>query len=142
MADAIAFQIAEAVLQRLSPLAVEVELSPSGEAQSFPALLIDDEGEQILQQDWQTVRARLLLSVEGSVLGGGADGQRTARNLDAAMVAALMADQSLGGLATLINLGAATFQRVKLASKPGVQFQRQLDIEFSYLTTDPTAIGG
>lgn len=142
MADAIAFQIADAVLQLMLPLAAEVELSPTGEAQTFPAIMIDDDGETITSQDWLTTRARLLITLTGAVQGASREGHRLARNLDAAAVAALMADQQLGGLATKLDLGPATFERVKLASKPGVLFRRQLDVDFSYQTTDPTVVGG
>lgn len=142
MADAIAFQIADAVLTLLTPLATEVELSATAEPESFPALQIDDDGETIADQDWSVARCKLLLSVVGYTLGAGREGHRLARNLDAAVVAALMADQTLGGLATQIDLGGAAFERVKLASKPGVTFRRQLDIDFSFRTTDPTAVGG
>lgn len=142
MADAVAFRIADAVLLLMQPLAVEVELSPSGEAQSFPAIQIDDDGETITSQDWMTTRARLLLTLTGAVQGTGREGHRLARNLDSAAVAALMADQQLGGLCTKIDMGPANFERVKLASRPGVLFRRQLDVDFSYLTTDPTKPGG
>jgi hypothetical protein len=142
VADAVAFQIANAVLALLTPLATEVELSATAEPDAFPALQIDDDGETITDQEWQVTRCRLLLSVVGYVLGAGAEGHRLARNLDAEVLAALMADQTLGGLATKIELGGAAFERVKLASKPGVTFRRQLDIDFSFKTTDPTAVGG
>jgi hypothetical protein len=142
VADAVAFQIANAVLALLTPLATEVELSATAEPDAFPALQIDDDGETITDQEWQVTRCRLLLSVVGYVLGAGAEGHRLARNLDAEVLAALMADQTLGGLATKIELGGAAFERVKLASKPGVTFRRQLDIDFSFRTTDPTAVGG
>jgi hypothetical protein len=142
VADAVAFQIANTVLALLTPLATEVELSATAEPDAFPALQIDDDGETITDQEWQVTRCRLLLSVVGYVLGAGAEGHRLARNLDAEVIAALMADQTLGGLATKIELGGAAFERVKLASKPGVTFRRQLDIDFSFKTTDPTVVGG
>lgn len=142
MPDAVAFRIADALLTRLAPLALEVELSASSEPQRFPALHLDDDGETVTSQDWQATRCQLQFTIVGYALGAGREGARVARNLDAAVVGAVMADQTLGGLATQINLGPLSIERVKLAAKPGVTFSRQMDVDFSFQSINPTAVGG
>jgi hypothetical protein len=142
MPDTIAFQIAEKALQRLTPLAAEVILSPTAEPQAFPAIHLDDDGEEIIEQQFNSVRARLLLTVVGYVQGGETEGLRAARNLDALILKVLMEDQQFDGLTTLIDVGALANERLKLASKPGVTFRRQYDVQFSYRTIDPSLVGG
>ena len=144
MPDPVAVQIADAMMTTLGAVSGVIELSfaPPGDPNKFPALHVDDEGEDILAQDWFSTRANLTLSVTGYVKGSGSDTHKEARKLDAAVVTALMANPTVGGLATMIDLGSLLIEPVQLASDRTVSFRRTFSVNFSFKTTDPTAVGG
>lgn len=144
MSDPVAIQITDALFAILGGIGGigELEFAPAGDPNAFPALHVDDEGEDIQSQDWLTTRATLTLSVTGYVQGNGAATHRAARILDATIVAALMADQSLGGKATLIDLGSLLIEPVQLSKVRTVSFRRVFSVSFSFKTTDPTTVGG
>lgn len=143
MADVVAHQIARAVLSVLEsiPAVNEVLLAPPGEPADFPALHLDDEGETVTGQDWNRVRAQLRLAVTGFVQGDGAEALRAARNLDGAVLAALMADEQLGGLATKIDVSDLAVEAAELADTRTVVFRRILSVDFGFLATQPDQVG-
>lgn len=144
MPDAVAYQLAVAVQARLALVSgiAELELAPPGDPAAFPALHLEDSGDAVVSQDYFTTRSRLQMAVIGYVKGAGQATLQAARNLDAAVVAQLMADQQLGGLATEILLGGLLVEPVELAETRTVAFRRSFEVDFSFRTTDPTAVGG
>jgi hypothetical protein len=144
VSDPVAVQITDALLAILAGVAgvQELAFAPPGDPNLFPALHADDEGEDILSQDWLNTRANLAFSVTGYVKGGGAETHKAARMLDAEVVTAIMASPSLGGLATFIDLGGLLIEPVQLASIRTVSFRRTFSVNFSFKTTDPTVVGG
>lgn len=144
MADPIALQIVDTIATLLAgiPGIAEIRTMSESEPASFPALHIDDEGEDPTAQDHWRTRASLSVAVLGYCKGGGDATWREARMLDSQVIAALMANQQLGGLATKIDLGGLLIETVKVASTRSVSFRRMFAVDFSFETTDPAAIGG
>jgi len=144
MSDTIAIRIVEAVFDLLAavPGVAEIAIAPPGEPAKFPALHLFDRGEEVASQDWLSTRARIDLSILGYAAGTGEETWKAARTLDGAVIAALMADQTLGGLATQIEISGLQIEEAPGAKVRTVAFQRSFRIDFSFQTTNPAALGG
>lgn len=133
---AIREQILGLVDQRLAPLAEEYERNPSDDPTRFPALAANDGGHRIVETEAGATRYALDLTVEGYVEGGtGAQASAALNELYAAVVATMMTEPPLGGLAETIEEGDLRVATATLAS------DRRLGFTLEFTITFPTRRG-
>jgi hypothetical protein len=116
------------------------EAEPSGDPAEFPALASFDGGQQPTDDtEAGATRYVMGLTVEGYVEGGGGAPARAARSLlHARVVAALMTEPPLGGLAESIEeAGELRLDTAELASKRRLAFAQDFAIQFSTVRGDP-----
>lgn len=118
---------------RLAAIAgvASVERMPSGDPDAFPALVIDDGGQSIEDAEAATTRYRLRLTIEGYVVGGeGAAAHDALSDLYADVIAVLMTEPPLGGLAETISEGDMRPAVTELADRRRLAFALDIDITF------------
>lgn len=116
----------------------EIEVEPAGDPSRFPALGVYNGGWRPLEREAGLIRWEMTLFVEGFVQGGGGAAPTAARNaLHAAAVAAIMADETLGGLVELIDLGDLNKSSAVMASQRRLSFGQDFLIQFTTSRTNP-----
>ena len=111
---------------------------PNAEPSEFPALDLDDRGQQVLDRDAQQTRYAMTLVVEGRVQGtGGTAAHQALNTLYAATVRALLADIQLGGLCDDIREEDTSIDVSALAQSATLAFATAFTIEFTARTYDP-----
>lgn len=127
-----------AIVAALAPLAPEVELEPAGDPIDFPALGITDSGHRVLEREVDITRRVMTVTIDGFVEGEGGAAPTAARNrLHAAVVAALLADETLGGTVELIEDADARLFAAQLSSKRRLGFAQDFDVQFITARADP-----
>lgn len=111
---------------------------PSSEPSEFPALDLDDRGQQKLEQDAQQSRFALTLAVEGRVQGAGGEAtHQSLITLYADTVRAILADNQLGGLVETIEEQDTSIEISALSNKATLAFTLVFEITFSNRSHDP-----
>jgi len=130
--------ILAAIEAAIADLAVEVEVEPAGDPSEFPALGITDAGHSVLEHEVSLTRRAMTVTIDGFVDGAGGKAPTAARNaLLATVVAALMADETLGGTVELIEDGDLRLFTATLASVRRLGFAQDFEIQFSTSRADP-----
>lgn len=117
----------------------ELETMPAGDPVKFPALHIFDAGQNPLNDTEAGVtRYDLALTLEGYMeQAGGAAAYARLNALYRDVVAALMVEPLLGGLAETIDEGALRLSVAPLAAKPRLGFALDMIITFPARRDDP-----
>ncbi len=130
--------ILAAIVEALEQLAPEVELEPAGDPIDFPALGITDSGHRVLEREVDITRRMMMITVDGFVEGGDGAAPTAARNkLLAEVVAALMADETLGGTVELIEDDDLRMFTAELSSKRRLGFAQDFAVQFTTSRADP-----
>jgi hypothetical protein len=140
--SAVREQIFAAIEDRLrgiaSPVVAEVERLPSADPVSFPALHIFDGGHRIVDMEAGTTRYTLTVPIEGYVEQSSGVAAHAALNaLYAAVVAAVMPDPPLDGLAETIDEQDFRTAIAPLASIDRLGFAVDFEITFATRRGDP-----
>ncbi len=131
-------QILDAIEAAIADLATEVEVEPAGDPSAFPALGITDGGHTVLEHEASLTRRSMTVTVDGFVDGAGGKAPTAARNtLAAAVVAALLGDETLGGLVEIIDDGDYRPVTATLSSVRRLGFTQDFEIQFSTSRADP-----
>ncbi len=131
-------QIIGAIEMAIADLAVEVEVEPAGDPSEFPALGITDAGHSVLEHEATLTRRSMTVTIDGFVDGAGGKAPTAERNaLLGAVVAALMADETLGGIVELIEDRDLRLFTATLASVRRLGFAQDFEIQFSTSRADP-----
>jgi hypothetical protein len=131
-------QILGAIEAAIADLAVEVEVEPAGDPSEFPALGITDGGHTVLEHEASLTRRSMTVTVDGFVDGAGGKAPTAERNtLAAAVVAALLGDQTLGSLVEIIDDGDYRPVTATLSSVRRLGFTQDFEIQFSTSRADP-----
>lgn len=122
----------------IADLAAEVEVEPAGDPSEFPALGITDAGHAVLEREVSLTRRAMTVTIDGFIDGAGGKAPTLARNaLLASVVAALMADETLGGTVELIEDGDLRLFTATLSSVRRLGFAQDFEIQFSTSRADP-----
>lgn len=115
-----------------------VEVEPDGDPDRFPSFAIFDNGHAVVEREASITRHRMRLTVEGYVSGGGGIDARTKRNeLQALAVAALMANDTFGGIIEEIEPTDLRMATADLASQRRLMFAQDFEIDFTTKRTNP-----
>jgi hypothetical protein len=130
--------ILAAFLAALEPLAEEVELEPASDPIDFPALGITDGGWRVLEHEADITRRVMIVTVDGFVEGEGGAAPTAARNtLQAAVVAAVMADETLGGTVELIEDADLRKFTAEMSTQRRLGFAQDFAVQFTTSRADP-----
>jgi len=131
-------QILAAIEAAIADLATEVEVEPAGDPSEFPALGITDGGHTVLEHEASLTRRSMTVTIDGFVDGAGGKVPTAERNtLAAAVVAALLADETLGSLVEIIDDGDYRPVTATLSSVRRLGFTQDFEIQFSTSRADP-----
>ncbi len=131
-------RILAAIEAAIADLATEVEVEPAGDPSAFPALGITDGGHTVLEHEASLTRRSMTVTVDGFVDGAGGKAPTTERNtLAAAVVAALLGDETLGSLVEIIDDGDYRPVTATLSSVRRLGFTQDFEIHFSTSRADP-----
>jgi hypothetical protein len=127
------------VEDRLNSLGVgEVERMPSGDPMVFPALHIFDGGQQTSTAETDVSRYDMSVLIEGYLeASGGSAGHTQLNDLYAAVVAVLIPEPPLGGLAETIDEGSLQITVAPLASARRLAFSLDFSVTFPTRRDDP-----
>ena len=130
--------IIAAIEAALLPHAVEVEVEPTGDPISFPALGITDGGHTVIEREAGLTRRTMTVQIDGFVDGAGGKAPTRERNaLVAAAVAALLTDPVIADLVELIDDGDLRLFTATLASTRRLGFAQDFEIQFCTSRADP-----
>lgn len=116
----------------------EIEIEPAGDPSRFPALGVLGGDWQPLEREANLVRWQAITTVEGFVQGGGGEAPTAERNaLHANVVASIMADETLGGVVELIELGDLRRSTAVLAADRRLSFAQDFIVQFTTSRTNP-----
>ena len=126
------------VSEALNWLENEVEVEPIGDPSTFPALAIFTGGSVVLEREATLTRYQGEFTIEGYVEGCDGDAPTAERNaLHARVVAAIMADETLGGTVELVEDADCRFATATLASARRLMFAQDFSIQFTTARGDP-----
>lgn len=136
---AVRYQIALEAKARMETLgAAEVELMPSADPVEFDAIHLFDDGQGIGDAQAMTTQYDMRLRIECYFEQAGQGAAYLALNdRYAQVVAAMMAEPPMGGLAETIEEGSLRIGVASLASKPRLYFAVDFDISFATRRMDP-----
>jgi hypothetical protein len=132
-------QILDATVSLCRTIDPFVELNASGDPDSFPSLNVQDGGNRVIEGEVGSIRRELSITIEGVVEGG--DGDEASADLDALyaqVFGLMMADETFGGLAELIDEGDLRTDVVMLAAERRLGFAQDFTIQFATLRSDPS----
>lgn len=130
--------ILAAIEAALLDLATEVEVEPAGDPMDFPALGITDGGHRVIEHEADITRYMMTVTIDGFVEGGGGKAPTAARNtLAANVVAAVMADETLGGTVELIEDADFRPFTATLSTQRRLGFAQDFDIQFTTARGNP-----
>jgi len=131
----------DALLQALANAASgEYERDPSGDPTTFPAFSFTDDGHQVIEAEAGVTRYALDASIE--VYAEGSTGAAVSAALNehhASVVAAIMADPPLDGLAEQITEGDLARFTAMLAGAPRKGFRQKFTIIFPTRRGNPAS---
>jgi hypothetical protein len=131
-------RILTAIVAALEGLAPEIEIEPSGDPSEFPSIALIDSGHTVLEREATLTRREMALTVSGFVEGEGGDAPSAERSaLHAAIVAAIMADETLGGVVELVDDGDLRMSTAVLASQRRLGFDQDFAIQFTTSRINP-----
>ena len=123
---------------RAIPGVAEVERMPSGDPAAFPALHIYDDGQKPGEGEAGVTQYAMPIVIDAFVeQAGGAAAHAAMNELHAAVVAALITDPPLGGLAETIDDGEMIVRVANLASSRRMGFALDIVIGFPTRRGDP-----
>lgn len=130
--------ILAAIAAALAPLAAEVEIEPVGDPTEFEALGITDGGHTVLEREATLTRRQMTVTIDGFVDGDGGQAPTAARNaLSAAVVAAILADETLAALVELIEDDDLRMFTATLASVRRLGFAQDFLVQFTTSRANP-----
>ena len=130
--------ILAAVVAAIEGLAPEIEIEPAGDPSVFPSIGIFDNGHIVIEREAFATRREMALLIEGYVDGGDGAAPTAERNaLAAAIVTALLADETLGGVAELVDDGDLRNSTAVLASQRRLGFAQDFAIQFTTSRANP-----
>lgn len=119
----------------------EIEVEPLGDPSGDKALHIFDHGHSIIDRQFDSTRYELRFEVAGYVIAASGPAARTARTaLHTEVVRRLMADETLGGLAELLEDEDLDMFTAVLAEKRRLAFGQRFVIQFATPRGDPSRI--
>ena len=107
-----------------------VEIDPAGEPDTFPDLAVFKGPDREIEREADLTRREGLFTVEGSIENVSPTARAELTALHAAAVAALMADQTLGGVVELIDPGDCRWAPRRLVDLPILTFAQDFSIQF------------
>lgn len=119
-----------------------VELEPVGDPDVFPALAVLVGNGEPLEREQALIRWEMVVTIEGYAERGDgkvASAERAA--LHAASIAALMADDQLGGRVENIDPAGWRYFTADLASKRRLGFSQDFAVQFTTSRTNPALPG-
>lgn len=125
---------------RLSQIAgvAEYERNPSGDPTAFPALSMTDNGQTVVDGEGSITRYALDLAFEGYVEGNdGATVSAELNELYASLLAAVMQEPPIAGLAESFEEGALTISTAFLCEAPRKGFRQDFKITFTTRRGNP-----
>lgn len=130
------FALLQGVPQIEVPEAVELE--PEGEPTIFPGLGLIIHGAAAFERECGLIRWRMGVTVDGYVeFDDGTEGSAARAEFHAAAVAAIMADEQLGGLVERVDPEDFRFDNAVQASVRRLSFTQDFTIEFVTLRSNP-----
>lgn len=130
--------ILAAIAGVLEPFAREVEIEPVGDPIQLPALGITDAGHVVVERETDITRRIMTITIDGFVDGSGGRAPNAQRSaLQAAVVSALMEDETLGGLVELIEDGALRMFTAMLSEQRRLGFAQDFEIQFTTSRVNP-----
>ncbi|MEE2915929.1 MAG: hypothetical protein VYB32_02540 [Pseudomonadota bacterium] len=130
--------ILAAIAAPLTDLADEVEIEPAGDPIADIALGITMSGDHVIEREADLTRRVMTVTVDGFVVGdGGAAPTARRLQLHASVVAALMADETLGGTVELIDDADLRLFTATLSSARRLAFAQDFEIQFTTSRRDP-----
>lgn len=131
-------RIDAAIAKALADLAPEIEFEPAGDPSQFPSLAVFTGGHVVVEREAGTTRYESEFTIEGYVEGDGGAAPTAERNaLQAKVVAAIMADETLDGSIELIDDADCRFATATLASVRRLMFAQDFTIQFTTSRGDP-----
>lgn len=119
-----------------------IEFEPEGDPAAFPGLAVFVHGDGVIEREAILDRSEMNLTVEGYVREGGGTVGKAARNLlHAQAVAALLADDTLGGTVELIEPGDRRNTRLEFDQLGRLTFAQDFTIQFTTLRANPALPG-
>lgn len=126
----------EAALSTVSgPRAIDFD--PPGEPDTFPDLAVFRGADREIEREAHLSRREGVFTVEGSVQNIGRDARTDLTALHAASVAAIMIDQTLGGIVELIDPTDCRWMPRRLADTSILTFAQDFVIQFVTVRNDP-----
>ncbi|PCG08689.1 hypothetical protein COA17_11065 [Sphingomonas ginsenosidimutans] len=130
--------ILAAIATRLAGLADEIEIEPAGDPTADTSLGVTMAGDHVIEREAALTRRVMTVTVDGFVVGEGGAAPTAARlALHAGVVAELMADETLGGTAELIDDADLRLFTATLSSERRLAFAQDFDIQFTTSRRDP-----
>lgn len=131
-------EIDAAIATALTGLAPEIEFEPAGDPSQFPSLAVFAGGHVVIDREAGVTRYESEFTIEGYVEGDGGTAPSAERNaLQAAVVAAIMADETLGGNVELLDDADCRFATATLASVRRLMFAQDFTIQFTTSRGNP-----
>ena len=128
----------QAALAGIAPAPASVELEPAGDPPGGTCLEIYDPGDSVIERECSIVRWSKQITITGFVDADTATAPSADRNaLHAAVVRALMADETLGGTAEQIDPGDRRNQTAVLGSIRRLAFDQDFTVTFTTRRSDP-----
>lgn len=128
----------EAALTEVVGDPAAIEFEPNGDPGVYPSLAIFNHGDRLIEQDALCERRSMDLTVEGYVAGAGTrEGVRARNDLHARAVAAIMAEEQLGGLVELIEPGECRRTTLQFDVGGRLTFAQDFTIQFTTSRGNP-----
>ena len=119
------------------PGPARVDIDPPGEPDTFPDLAVFKGPDREIEREAHLSRREGLYTVEGSIENATSTARAELTALHAAAVAALMADQTLGGVVEMIDPGDCRWAPRRLVDLPILTFAQDFTIQFVTVRDNP-----
>lgn len=115
-----------------------IEVEPAGDPDIMPARELYEGGWEPIAQEYNLTRWQMEITVEGYVeRSDGLVATRERSALHAVTMAAILEDDTLGGLVEMIELGGLRKSTIRLADVRRLAFSQDLSIQFLTSRTNP-----
>lgn len=131
-------RIDAAIQSAVAWLEIEVEIEPIGDPSQFPGLAVFIGGHAVLEREATLTRYQGEFTIEGYVEGSFGEAPVAERNaLQARVVEAIMADETLGGTVELVEDADCRFATATLAEVRRLMFAQDFVIQFTTARGNP-----